>query len=205
MSLIDKLLLNPLYTILSSGRYKAFSQKKMNHWAQSNLKKFGGKAYFEDIKYIKNPKYISVGNNFASLYNLRLEAWDYFAGIHFTPELIIGDNVNFNSDIHISAIDKIVIGNNVLLASRIYISDHAHGEINAAALALAPSLRPLHSKGPVIIEDNVWIGSGVCILPGVTIGANSIIGANSVVNKSYPPNSVIGGIPAKLLKSLKDE
>jgi acetyltransferase-like isoleucine patch superfamily enzyme len=54
----------------------------------------------------------------------------------------------------------------------------------------------------VIIEDNVWIGEGAAIMPNVTIGSNSIIGANSVVTHSFPSNSVIGGIPAKLIKTL---
>ena len=58
------------------------------------------------------------------------------------------------------------------------------------------------SKGPVIIEDNVWIGEGVCVLPNVTIGRNSIVGANSVVTKSFSENSVIAGNPAKLIKVL---
>jgi acetyltransferase-like isoleucine patch superfamily enzyme len=107
-----------------------------------------------------------------------------------------------NTDIHIGCINKIVIGNNVLFSSRIFISDHSHGIIAKEALALPPSRRPLISKGPVIINDNVWIGEGVAILAGVIIGENCIIGANSVVTKSFPANSIVGGNPAKILKSL---
>ena len=88
----------------------------------------------------------------------------------------------------------------MLLASRIYISNHSHGEITADALKLPPSQRELVSKGPVIIEDNVWIGEGVCILPNVTIEKNSIVGANAVVTKSFPANSIIAGNLAKLLR-----
>ena len=90
----------------------------------------------------------------------------------------------------------------MLMASRIYISDHSHGEINSEALMLPRLQRPLVSKGPVIIEDNVWIGEGVCIMPGVTVGRNSIIGANAVVTKSFPANCVIAGIPATIIKNL---
>lgn len=90
------------------------------------------------------------------------------------------------------------------MASRIYISDHSHGNVSIEDLEHVPAMRPLYSKGPVIIEDNVWIGEGVCILPGVTIGENCIIGANSVVNKSFPKNSVIAGIPARLIKTLEN-
>lgn len=151
---------------------------------------------------IKNERYISIGQNFYALYNLRIEAWDAYGEQRFTPEIIIGNNVNMNTDCHIGCINKIVIGDNVLMASRIYISDHSHGEVNAEALRLAPVRRPLHSKGPVIIGNNVWIGEGVCILPGITVGENAIIGANAVVTKDVPANAVVGGNPARIIRAL---
>ncbi len=166
------------------------------------FKYFGEGAVLPSDALVHNPQYISIGKGFKAMYHLRIEAWDEFHGNLFSPEIIIGNNVVFNSDVHIGAINKISIGNNVLLASRIYISDHSHGDITNEALKLPPAKRPLVSKGPVIIEDNVWIGEGVCILPGVTIGEHSIIGANAVVNQSFPPRSVIAGVPAKLIKTL---
>lgn len=57
------------------------------------------------------------------------------------------------------------------------------------------------SKGPIIVEDDVWIGSDATILSGITIGRGSVIAAGSVVTKSFPPYSIIGGNPARLLKS----
>ncbi|MBO0357374.1 hypothetical protein J0X19_05410 [Hymenobacter sp. BT186] len=151
---------------------------------------------------IKNPKYISIGNGFAAMYNLRIEAWDKYGEQKFFPEIYIGNNVVFNTDVHIGCINKIFIGDNVLLASRIYISDHSHGEVNSEALKVAPVHRKLYSKGPVIIENNVWIGENVSILPGVKIGSNAIIGANAVVTKDVPANSVVGGNPARIIKVL---
>jgi acetyltransferase-like isoleucine patch superfamily enzyme len=53
---------------------------------------------------------------------------------------------------------------------------------------------------PVVIEDDVWAGAHVIILKGVTIGHGSIIAAGSVVTKSFPPYSIIGGVPARLIK-----
>jgi len=62
------------------------------------------------------------------------------------------------------------------------------------------------TKGPIVIEDDVWIGFGAIILSGVKIGKGSIIAAGTVVTKSFPPYSIIGGNPAKLIrKRLKDE
>lgn len=57
-----------------------------------------------------------------------------------------------------------------------------------------------YSKGAIIVEDDVWIGFGATILSGLTIGRGSVIAAGSVVTKSFPPYSVIGGNPAKLIK-----
>jgi len=202
MNFLKKYIVSFLFDILNSNAYKSHQQNKLNAWAQKSFKKFGTNSALPEEHWIKNPKYISIGKNFSSLYHLRLEAWDRFQGEEFHPEIIIGDNVVCNSDVHIGAINKIIIGNNVLMASRIYISDHSHGNIAFNDLEKTPAARPLYSKGPVIIEDNVWIGEGVCILPGVTIGENCIIGANAVVNKSFPKNSVVAGIPARLIKTL---
>lgn len=147
-------------------------------------------------------KYIKIGNNFNSFARLRLEAFDKHNENHYLPDITIGKNVSINFDCHIGCINKIIIGNNVLIASKVFITDHFHGEIAKSSLSQPPSARKITSKGPVIIEDNVWIGEGAAIMPNVTIGSNSIIGANSVVTHSFPSNSVIGGIPAKLIKTL---
>lgn len=200
-SFIIKQLARLVYNILHHPAYLQLEKEKTDKLKYS-FKSLGGPCNIMEPYIIMKPEYISIGNNFSSLYNLRLEAWDEYEGQKFSPEIIIGDNVCFNTDCHIGCINKVVIGNNVLLASRVYISDHFHGEINGDIKNVPPTKRKLFSKGEVIIDDNVWIGEGVCILPGVTIGKNSIIGANAVVTKSFPPNSIIGGIPAKILKSV---
>ncbi|MDB5248564.1 MAG: putative lipopolysaccharide biosynthesis O-acetyl transferase WbbJ [Segetibacter sp.] len=171
-------------------------------WIKASLKSYGKNFNISyPLKY-RGLKHICVGNNFSSFSNLQIEAYDEHLTYSFTPELIIGDNVSINFDCHIGCINKIVIGNNVLIASKVFITDHYHGGIDAESIKLPPSKRKVFSKGPVVIEDNVWIGEGVAIMPGVTIGENSIIGANAVVTKTFPRNSVIGGIPAKLIKTL---
>ena len=65
-------------------------------------------------------------------------------------------------------------------------------------------LREVISKGAVIIGKNVWIGDKATVLPGVTIGDSVIIGANSVVTKDIPAYSIVGGNPAKIIKTLQE-
>ena len=131
---------------------------------------------------------------------MRIEAILEYKEDEFTPSIIIKDNNSFGSDVHIGCIDRIEIGCNCLFASRIYITDHDHGDTSLDSLLLPPAKRKLVSKGPVIIKDNVWVGEGVAILSGVTIGENSIIATNAVVTKDVPANSVVAGIPAKIVK-----
>jgi lipopolysaccharide O-acetyltransferase len=99
--------------------------------------------------------------------------------------------------------ESVTIGNNVLLASKIYISDCSHGSYcgdeNDTHPNTIPKDRSLFAK-PVLIEDNVWLGEFVSVLPGVSIGKGTIVGANSVVSKSLPDNVIAVGSPAKPIK-----
>jgi acetyltransferase-like isoleucine patch superfamily enzyme len=170
-------------------------------WISVGFKEIGDCLISYPI-YVNGAKYISVGDNCSFDKRLRLDAYDFYASESYFPVISIGNNVSIQMDCHIGAINQVTIGNNVLIASKVYISDHFHGRITADELHIEPVKRKLFSKGPVIIGNNVWIGEGVVIMPGVCIGDNCIVGANSVVTKSFPKNVVIGGNPAKLIKQL---
>jgi acetyltransferase-like isoleucine patch superfamily enzyme len=186
---------------ISKAFKSVFTQIKMEI-AYKQFGSIGNNAMIQSPNRIINPKYIYIGDDFSSLYGLRMEAWDAFRGQRFSPEIRIGNNVIFNSDCHIGCIDKITIGNGVLMASRVFISDHFHGQTDGSDIDTAPAERALTSKGPVVIGDNVWIGEGAAVMPGVVIGENSIIGANAVVTKSFPADSIIAGVPAKLIRKI---
>lgn len=147
---------------------------------------------------------ISIGNYTRIGRYAVVTAWNKVNEDCFTPKILIGDNCSIGEYVHITAINSISIGNNVLMGRRVTISDNSHGEnISKEELQIPPILRKMHSKGGIFIEDNVWIGDKATILAGVRIGYASIIGANSVVTKDIPPYSIVGGIPAKILRIVK--
>lgn len=149
--------------------------------------------------YIKGKKYISLGQGMTIGVGARIEA---YPSANNTC-IFFGKNIQINDYVHIGSTCQIIIGNNVLIASRVYISDHNHGEYkNSDPLSgpnVIPQDRPIYGQ-KIMIEDNVWIGEAVCILAGVTIGSGAIIGAGSVVTKSIPKNSIAVGNPAKVIK-----
>ena len=156
--------------------------------------------------YVSGKRYISLGRNFRAREGLRLEAIDSYGRQNFEPEISIGSNVTLNDYVHIGCIENIQIGDNVLIASKVFITDHNHGvysdrsEVASSNPATSPSERHLISRS-VTIGDNVWIGENVSILPGVRLGSGCIVGANSVVTKSFPENTILAGNPAKIIRS----
>ena len=146
-------------------------------------------------------KYISIGKGTTISKGGILTAWDKYESQTFTPSIKIGNNTYIGEYAHITACKEIIIGNNVLTGRRIYISDNAHGNSSKEEIDIPPIKRPLYVKGSVIIEDNVWIGERVCILSGVHIGKGAIIAANAVVTHDVPAACVVGGVPAKIIKT----
>jgi acetyltransferase-like isoleucine patch superfamily enzyme/glycosyltransferase involved in cell wall biosynthesis len=141
---------------------------------------------------------VSCLGPFTALDRNRIEALERHGDMRYKPTIVIGANVTMENDCHIGAIDRIEIHDNVLLASKVYISDHSHGTTALTCLQVPPNLRRVVSKGPVIIEADVWLGEGVAVMPGVRIGRSSVIGANSVVTRDIPPYSIAGGAPARV-------
>lgn len=145
-------------------------------------------------------KYIDFGERLTLGRNCRLEAYS-LDGTQ-DKRLIFGKNVQLNDNVHIDAMKRVEIGNNVLMASHIFISDNSHGGYKEG-VACNPDVPPMerdYEIKPVIIEDNVWIGEGAFISMGVTVGRGSVVGAHSFVNRNIPPYSIAVGNPAKVIK-----
>lgn len=144
---------------------------------------------------------IKIGHYFHAQGNLKQNLFGIIQPVILqvgvSAKLYIGENVGISGST-ISATQKIVIGDNVLIGSGCVICD-------SDAHPLNPSERNCPEKTnklPVIIGDNVFIGARSIVLKGVTIGENSIIGAGSVVSKSIPDNVIAAGNPCKIIKNL---
>jgi len=116
-----------------------------------------------------------------------------------TPTLAIGARSYIGRFAHINAWRSVNIGNDVLIADRVFISDceHAYSDIALPIIRQGDTFR-----GAVNIMDGCWIGIGAVILPGVTIGRNSVVAANSVVNRDVADFTVVAGAPAKFIKKI---
>lgn len=164
------------------------------------------KVMFPRCRMVRRPFYvrgyanIDFGLNLTTGVGLRLDAF----GGDSRKLIAFGKNVQLNDYVHIGAISRVSIGDDVLIASRVFISDHNHGFYSdtfahSSPLSI-PAARELHAE-PVQIGNRVWIGENVCVMPGVTIGEGSIVGAGSVVTKDVPAHSIVAGNPAKLIRT----
>lgn len=108
----------------------------------------------------------------------------------------IGNNIATNNNIIVCAANYVEIGDNTLIGQNVTIMDHeAHG--------IDPlKRRELGEIGRVIIGKNVWIGNNVVILKNSEIGNNTVIATGTVVSGKFPENVIIGGVPAKIIKTL---
>ena len=122
----------------------------------------------------------------------------YYSGVRiFTGRnLKIGDHVDFAKDVLVTTDGGVVIGDRVLIGYRTQIlsSNHVIPKLPMRIFEAG------HNKKMVIIEDDVWIAANCIVVPGVTIGKGSVVAAGSVVTQDVPPNAIVGGNPAKIIR-----
>ena len=206
--LVKKLLLmlaSPIYNPLVLARMKALHEKLVWKAYERQLHSIGEGATVGAGLQIRGMEHMDIGCRFTAGKDLTLQAWDSYAGQTFTPSLTIGDDVMLTDFVQISCVDRISIGNRVLVGQSVFISDNSHGDTDGESLKIPPIERPLVVKGPVIIEDDVWIGRNATILSGVRIGKGAVIAAGAVVNRDVPAYSVAAGVPARIIKKVTEK
>jgi len=136
---------------------------------------------------------IELGENINIMKNSYLYAQD-------GGSLSIGNNFALNTNSQLGAsFGKIVIGNNCAIASNCVLraSNHTFDDTNK------PFREQGHTYGEIVLEDDVWISANCVVTANTKIGKSSIVGAGSVVTKNVEPYSVMGGVPAKLIRKRK--
>lgn len=154
------------------------------------------------VRYFAGEENITGNENLFLNKGIFLATFPTYAGYKYSPQITFGKNVYINFDCQITAINSILIGDDVLMGSNVTITDHLHGDPHVHD-ETPPKKRPLYSKGGVVIGANCLIGTGAVILPGVTLGEGCIVGANAVVTKSFPPYTVVAGNPAIAVRRIE--
>jgi len=196
--------INPIFGYNQIVKRSGYKTVLYSLWLKPSFKSCGVSLRIARPLFLVGSQFVEIGDNLIALSELRIECFVTNKDKLNSPIVKIGNNVRIMFRCHIGCINKIIIGNNVLLGSNVLIIDHQHGYVDWRDLKISPTSREIVSAGPIVIEDDVWIGENACIMPGVFLGRGCVVGANSVVTKSFPPNSVICGIPAKIIRSLSE-
>jgi acetyltransferase-like isoleucine patch superfamily enzyme len=153
------------------------------------LKRVGEGCTFADMVKIRQPELVSLGDKVDLKYGVYIEPCG--------SEVIIGNNTHFAPFGVLYG--PLEVGEGCCVA--------AHVVLASVGQSQEPVGEPFHKlpavKKKIVIEDNVWIGANATIIQGVRIGTGSIIGAGAVVTKDVEPYSVMGGVPAKLIRRRK--
>lgn len=114
---------------------------------------------------------------------------------NFGQHIQLGRNVFINHGCSFLDLGGITIEDEVMIGPRVNITSENH--------PVEPAKRKTLVPGAVVIKRNAWIGGAASIMPGITIGENSVVAAGAVVTKDVPDNTVVAGVPAKVVKELE--
>jgi acetyltransferase-like isoleucine patch superfamily enzyme len=114
--------------------------------------------------------------------------------INYGKHTKIGKNVFINFDCTFLDLGGITIEDNVLIAPKVNLLSEGHPVLPAGRHSLM--------VGHIHIKKNAWIGANATIMPGVTIGENAVVAAGAVVSKDVPDNAIVGGVPAKTIRTI---
>jgi acetyltransferase-like isoleucine patch superfamily enzyme len=142
---------------------------------------------------------IRIGDNVSIHRNTIIECTGVIRNLGVGLE--IGDNVGIAQNCFIQVRGKVIIGNDVIFGPGVSVFSENHNFENPDL----PVVVQGETRKGVVIEDGVWIGSQAVVLDGVRIHKNSIVAAGSIVNKDVPAYSIVGGVPAKLIRNRKSQ
>lgn len=158
---------------------------------------FGHKTLVYKPRAILNPHRIEIGDRVLIHDGAMFSVVEELHGRRYEPRLRIGSGTNIGHGIWFSCVGQMEIGENNLMGHNILLADSYHEYHDPHTPVMH---QPMAEPQGVRIEPGCIVGPHVAILAGVTVGANSFIAANAVVTKSVPPNSVVVGNPARVIR-----
>lgn len=192
----------PLYSTYCALRSLVTTMTRLFFWTpllKGRLDQVGKNLYlYGGLPYISGPVRIKLGDN------CRVSGHTTFSGRTCAaqpPELTVGNNVDIGWMTTIAVGRRVEIGNNVRIAGRTLLAGYPGHPLDAGARA-AGLAETDDQVGDIILEDDVWLATGVSVMAGVRIGQGSIVAAGSVVTKDLAPMVLAGGIPARVIRSL---
>lgn len=172
----------------------------MNHIVDNIIQLIKGQVYLRNSKKIgRRPRIrgkLFIDKDIRLYIGDKLQVWSFFDRVCFLGEgeLKIGSNCFINNGVIIECRNSIEIGNNTKIGYRVLINDSNNHSVDGIV--------PVKNS-PIKIGDNVWISSNSTILSGVTIGENAVVAAGAIVTKNVPKNTLVAGVPAKVIREFK--
>jgi acetyltransferase-like isoleucine patch superfamily enzyme len=157
----------------------------------SLFRSIGERVTFDDICEVLSPERISIGNDVR-----------FYRGVYLSP---CGEHIDIGTHTHFAPYGclygPLTVGSNCAVAAHVVFASVGHGY----ARTDIPMVDQSVLKKEIVLEDDVWIGANAVITQGVTIGTGSIVGAGAVVTRDVPAYSVVGGVPARVIRDRRTE
>ena len=163
---------------------------------------FGRRSWIKKPDQIFGASYVFIGDDVRIEKGAVLYAVRRYSQWHYDGRITIGRGTFLNRYFNATSARSIDIGEDVAFGSNVFLCDFDHSYFDPGLGRIAT---PLVIKGPIKIGDRCWLGANVYVASGVELGEGCVVGANSVVTTSFPPNTILAGVPAKAIRKLNAE